>query len=356
MQALQETGLVVGVLLSAAVPVAAQPVGALAIDELQGDQYGWAVDDATAGAAQRAVAECGEGCSVVPFERCAAYASDQEVGSTVSGGADGMFGPGAQSAIRSWQTSRGARATGYPDAASLASLRPSVAGQPRFREREPAGVAASPSGPPAVSAAQQPSPPASAPRRVGDVFRDCEACPEMVVLSGVGLAMGRYEVTVGEYRTFVSATGRTGDDRWRDHDGFPQTDRHPVVYVSWDDAQAYVVWLSRTTGATYRLPTETVWERAAAGSPPGVGCAFDNAGFGACPVGSFGANPAGLSDMLGNAWEWTSDCWEDDCGGRVLLGGSWFDLAGTLQLGARFGYTTAARYHDLGFRVVRTLD
>ena len=100
-----------------------------------------------------------------------------------------------------------------------------------------------------------------APRRAWDVFRDCAECPEMVVMAGGGLALGRYEVTVGEYRAFVSSTGGTGDDRWRDDAWFPQTDRHPVVYVSWDDAQAYVSWLSRTTGASYRLPTDSEWER-----------------------------------------------------------------------------------------------
>ena len=89
--------------------------------------------------------------------------------------------------------------------------------------------------------------------RPGDVFRDCESCPEIVVLPGGGLALGRYEVTVGEYRAFASATGAGAGDcfgggySWRDP-GFPQTDRHPVTCVSWDDAQAYVSWLSRTTG------------------------------------------------------------------------------------------------------------
>ena len=80
-----------------------------------------------------------------------------------------------------------------------------------------------------------------APRRPGEVFRDCDECPEMVVLPGGGLALGRYELTVGEYRAFASATGgragggcnTLGDgDSWRDT-GFPQTDRHPVTCVSW---------------------------------------------------------------------------------------------------------------------------
>ena len=177
----------------------------------------------------------------------------------------------------------------------------------------------------------------------------------MVVLVGGVLAMGRYEVTVGEYRAFVSATGGTGDDSWRDH-WFPQTDRHPVGFVSWDAAQEYVSWLSRRTGATYRLPTEAEWERAAAGSPDGVGCGGRSLDEGTCPVGSYGANAAGLSDMVGNVWEWTSDCWEGDCGRRVLRGGSWGHDAEDLRLGARDWDSTADRYYGQGFRVSRTLD
>ena len=118
------------------------------------------------------------------------------------------------------------------------------------------------------------------------MFRDCDECPEMVVLAGGGLALGRYEVTVGEYRAFASATGGGGDDcnrgaSWREP-WFPQTDRHPVTCVSWDDAQAYVSWLSRRTGAAYRLPTEAEWERAATGSQPGC----DRLGRGTRPDGT----------------------------------------------------------------------
>ena len=184
----------------------------------------------------------------------------------------------------------------------------------------------------------------------------------MVVLSGGGLAMGRYEVTVGEYRAFVLATGGTGNDEWRDHGEFRQTDRHPVVSVSWDEARAYVGWLSRTTGATYRLPTEAEWERAAAGSPTGCGNRWvwgrrnDGSGEGTCEVGTNGTNAAGLSDMVGNVWEWTSDCLEGDCGWRVLRGGSWGNDTEELRLGARKGFPTAARLYTFGFRVSRTLD
>ena len=201
--------------------------------------------------------------------------------------------------------------------------------------------------------------------RPGDAFRDCDDCPEMVVLPGGALALGRYEVTVGEYRAFASATGSgvVGDcatlgdgDSWR-NPGFPQTDRHPVTCVSWDDAQAYVSWLSRTTGATYRLPTESEWARAATGSQPGC----DRVGLGSrpdgtCPVGGHGANAAGLSDMVGNVWEWTSDCWDGDCSRRVLRGGSWDFLAEFLRPGARDRDRAAHRFVTFGFRVSRTLD
>ena len=197
------------------------------------------------------------------------------------------------------------------------------------------------------------------PRRPGDVFRDCDVCPELVVLADGRLAVGRYEVTVGEYRAFASATGVGADDcltggSWRDP-GFEQTDRHPVTCVSWDDAQAYVSWLSRMTGAAYRLPSEAEWERAAAGSEPG--CYVERTGnSGTCPVGSYDANGVGLSDMVGNLWEWTEDCREGDCGLRVLRGGSWFNIGELLRPGARVWFRAGYRGYAFGFRVARTLD
>ncbi len=203
-----------------------------------------------------------------------------------------------------------------------------------------------------------------APRRPGDVFRDCEACPEMVVLSGGRLAMGRYEVTVGEYRAFASSTGGgagrgcvtwADGDSWQDRQdpGFPQTDRHPVTCMNWDDAQEYVSWLSRRTGERYRLPTEGEWERAAGGSPRG--CYEDRTRKrGTCPVGSYGSNDAGLSDMVGNVWEWTTDCWDGDCSSRVMRGGSWDD--DDPNSGARNSWFDATRFVTYGFRLARTLD
>ena len=165
----------------------------------------------------------------------------------------------------------------------------------------------------------------------GYVFRDCETCPEMVVLPGSAVALGRYEVMLGEYRAFASAT--TGgadsgcsnvlsdaDDRhrsWR-NPGFPQTARHPVTCVSWDDAQAYVSWLTQATGTAYRLPTSETLVGAAENSQPG--CNFYRTG-GTCPVGNHGRNRLGLSDLLGNVAEWTSPCSVDDCGRRYASTG-----------------------------------
>ena len=194
----------------------------------------------------------------------------------------------------------------------------------------------------------------------GHVFRDCETCPQMVVLRGSVVALGQYEVTVGEYRAFASATGLGAADcdgnSWR-NPGFPQTDHHPVTCVSWDEAQAYVSWLSRQTGAPYRLPTEAEWERAAAASPPGCDRLGRGTGRdGTCPVGQYGTNAAGLSDMIGNVWEWTSDCWEGDCGRRVGRGGSWGNDPDYLRPDAR-GWTSADhRLRTLGIRVARMLE
>ena len=135
-----------------------------------------------------------------------------------------------------------------------------------------------------------------------------------------------------------------------------------MACVSWDDAQEYVSWLSRRTGATYRLPTEPEWERAAPGSQPG--CDVLGMGTrpnGTCAVGGHGANAAGLTDMVGNVWEWTSGCREGDCGQRVARGGSWEDVATDhlldgASVDVRSRVSTALRFSYFGFRVSRTLD
>ena len=255
MKVIQRTGLVVGVVMSAGLLADAQqtPVGALAIDERQGDQWGWALDYETAGAAQEAaLRECGSACSVVlTFERCAAYAADQDGDSTAVGWAeshgsanqarqaalwecgsrggsgcmvrvwgcngpvveeglsldrsarqevqqglqasgfdpgiaDGLFGPRTRAAIRSWQTSQGARATGYLDRASAIALRPAVA--TRTLERSGAGASAATA---AVPAGQPPAPGGGAP--AATAVRPSRGAAETYGLSGIWSGIGIQE-------------------------------------------------------------------------------------------------------------------------------------------------------------------
>ena len=432
-------------------PAAAQsPVGALAVDKRQGDQWGWAVDHETVAAARAAaLRECGAGCSVVlMFDRCGAYAADQDANSTAVGWAesyaspvgarqaalaechsrgggsgctvrawgcngpvveeglnldrgaqrqiqqglqsagfdpgvaDGLFGPRTRAAIRNWQSSRGARATGHLDGPSAESLRSAGGSVPAVTAVAPAPSSATAVQPPSTARTAAEASAASAAQEnlfwqsimnstnatdfeayleqfPNGVFRDCAECPEMVVLPGGRLALGRYEVTVAEYQAFASATSGgaprcaavRGGDSWR-NPGFPQTDRHPVTCVSWYDTQAYVSWLSRTTGTTYRLPTEAEWEQGAAGSVDGCYSRRE----GACPVGASAVNAAGLFDMVGNLYEWTEDCWEDDCGRRVTRGGSWWQGREFLRPAERSWAEAGYRIADIGFRVSRALD
>ena len=207
------------------------------------------------------------------------------------------------------------------------------------------------------------------------------------------VAMGRYPVTVGEWRAFVAATGwqSSGEVDW-DAPGFAQTDRHPVVGVNWFDAIRYVRWLSEATGKAYRLPSEAEWEYACRA---GTRTAFaygdtittEQANYdgnftynggprgtyrgGTSPVGSYPANPWGLFDMHGNVWEWMQDvvhdnydgapldgsAWEDggDQARRVLRGGSWLYNPRYLRSALRNGFSAALSNDIVGFRVVRDL-
>lgn len=242
---------------------------------------------------------------------------------------------------------------------------------------------------------------AAEPSRPGAVFRDCPDCPELVVLpvgsflmgtapgqqiptevpaelSPVSIridrsfAMGRFEVTRGEYAVFARDTGRDKtlvrcrtwveekqgfrdlDIRW-DAANVPAspTERHPASCIDWHDAVAYADWLSAKTGARYRLPSEAEWEYAAKagtrtlrpwGNDPDGGCREVNAndrstvrryplGWGkvdcddgfadVAPVGSLRPNAWGLYDMLGNVWEWAEDCSSLDYIGRPTDARAW---------------------------------
>ena len=162
--------------------------------------------------------------------------------------------------------------------------------------------------------------------------------------------LGRTEVTVRQFRVFVEATGYKTDAEqlgwantcplpglhphqrgleWR-RPGLEQSDDHPAVVLSWNDATAFCRWLSERTGHAVRLPTEAQWEYAARAGrrDDGLGNGNDaawydaNAGAGTHPVGGKPANPWGLCDMQGNAWEWCLDVWRPDYNGAAIDGGA----------------------------------
>ena len=229
-------------------------------------------------------------------------------------------------------------------------------------------------------------------------------------------AAGRFEVTRGQYRLFAEATRGSGDgcfawvdadfvlDRKRDwrNPGYPQDDTHPVSCVSWQDASAYVRWLSQRTGRSYRLLSEAEWEYAARagsatprywGDDGNMQCAYANGadrtiearapaagalGIADCsdgyahtaPTGSYRPNAFGLHDTLGNVGEWTQDCWNDnhdgartdgraaltgDCALRAVRGGSWDDAPTGLRAAYRVGSPTTVRLYSRGFRLARDM-
>jgi formylglycine-generating enzyme required for sulfatase activity len=232
------------------------------------------------------------------------------------------------------------------------------------------------------------------------------------------------ETTVGQFRSFVEATGyvteaerdpaggwgfdlETGEvgprpgRNWK-NPGFPQTDDHPVVQVSWVDAEAYCAWLSRTEGGRFRLPTEAEWEFAARGGcttrflhgdapaelegrantadsalaevfPAATWASAWNDGFAfTAPVGSFPANAIGLRDVTGNVWEWCGDFHDDtryaqsgpeDPRGpksgvmRCIRGGGWYDGPHKQRCSTRAWFKPVFRYCQLsGFRIVREVE
>jgi formylglycine-generating enzyme required for sulfatase activity len=155
-----------------------------------------------------------------------------------------------------------------------------------------------------------------------------------------------------------------------------------VVCVSWENAKAYVAWLSQETGQPYRLLSEAEWEYACrAGTttrywwgddPPTPEQAnFGRNVRGTTEVGTYPANPWGLHDMHGNVWDWVEDCWNEsyqgapsdgsawmsgDCSRRVLRGGSW-TYGGRAVLRSAFRGRSFADFRSFnrGFRVARTL-
>ena len=192
-------------------------------------------------------------------------------------------------------------------------------------------------------------------------------------------AMGKYPVTVGEWKACVAA-GSCADIA-------AGSDDQPVTNASYDDAQAYLGWLAKVTGKAFRLPTEAEWEYAARAGRrskywwgdrmrPGManckGCnTASEASDAAQPlkVGSFAANPFGLFDMGGEVAQWVADNWhksykgapadgaawlDDGSYARVIRSGSWSNGAADARAGSRDRYDGRIRHPTLGFRVALT--
>ena len=273
----------------------------------------------------------------------------------------------------------------------------------------------------------------------GSLIRDCPTCPEMVVIGkgefqqgatgnsvdrdelpkhgvkiGYDFAVSRFEVSRAQFREFVNASGYNfggdpscgkkksdgGDRSWKDP-GFPQRDDEPVVCISWFDGRAYIDWLSRITGKTYRLLSESEWEYAARASHDGVAPWLDDLA-GACAFANLGdesynqrtgakvaakctdqfpltapastalrQNRFGLHDMLGNVAEWVADCQSDDyvgapatgaasdnptCQQRVYRGGAFNYPAADVRYSRREFMPPGERKPFVGLRIARVVD
>jgi formylglycine-generating enzyme required for sulfatase activity len=205
--------------------------------------------------------------------------------------------------------------------------------------------------------------------KLGDVWRNPVRSVTITPFS-----MGTYEVTFDEYDAFAIATGR----RLPEDQGWGRG-RRPVMNVSWDDAKAYVEWLSTQSGKRYRLPTESEWEYAArSGAKQEVWAGtseesrlgayavfFDNSQNRTAEVGGKKPNDLGFYDLSGNVWEWVEDCWHDiykggpeddsawletdggECCRRVFRGGSWHSKPGNLRV--------STRNTTIGFRLAQDL-
>ncbi|MDP6736558.1 MAG: formylglycine-generating enzyme family protein [Nitrospinaceae bacterium] len=186
-----------------------------------------------------------------------------------------------------------------------------------------------------------------------------------------------HEVTNANYHLFVSATKREPPYHWSEGNIPAGKEGHPVIYVSWHDANAYCKWSGK------RLPTEQEWEKAARGEngniyPWGNEWSLDKSNnpykgsTGTQPVGTYpeGRSPYGLYDMSGNVWEWVDSFYLPHPGNtipraeygkdkRVLKGGSWFDcLSYGCGLSAptfnRSFFTPEVKNNSFGFRCAKS--
>ena len=203
-----------------------------------------------------------------------------------------------------------------------------------------------------------------------------EQPPHSVTLQSFSIA--QHPVTNLEYRPFVWATGYKAPRHWANFDIPKGIEEHPVVNVSWHDANAYCGWLREQTGQPFRLPTEAEWERAARGTDGRLypwGADFEhwrcntaeNNRRDTSPLNMYvpsGVSPDGLQDMAGNVYEWTgsilkpypydpADGREDPSGEgkRVVRGGSWYYSRKLARCAARESLLPSYTSTGLGFRL-----
>jgi formylglycine-generating enzyme required for sulfatase activity len=267
----------------------------------------------------------------------------------------------------------------------------------------------------------------------GDSFKECHVCPEMVVVPAgkfiMGspkhepgsmwwwesqhqvfvvrpFAVGKFAITVDQFDGFIKETSydfgtkcKRSQDAYSSSErpdifyrspGFDQSGSHPVVCVSFEDATAYVSWLSGKTGKMYRLPSEAEREYVTRGGTAtpfwwGSTILTDRANYNGTPydrgppgefrrktvpVDSFAANPWGLYQVHGNVFEWLEDChhtgyagapingdpWiTPECHARQIRGGAWSWSPQFLRSAARSAADADVRSDAIGFRVARTL-
>jgi formylglycine-generating enzyme required for sulfatase activity len=254
--------------------------------------------------------------------------------------------------------------------------------------------------------------------QMGDVFSDVpsnekpahEVCVD-------DFYIGKYEVTVGEFRRFTKETGylteaerqdgchvwsgkveiKKKQFNWR-NTNFPQTDRDPVICISWNDATEYLKWLNEKEGRNFRLPSEAEWEYAARSRGKVYKYSWGNGGISGniadaaaerellgktdvhgyddgyvltSPAGSFRPNELGLYDISGNVSEWTADWFGENYymdspkknpGGpingtcKVIRGGSWNPLLRPIQTTTRLCSIPGGRGSWLGFRAAHSVN
>jgi formylglycine-generating enzyme required for sulfatase activity len=243
-----------------------------------------------------------------------------------------------------------------------------------------------------------------------DAFKECDKCPEMIMVPAGRFTMGspvnepgrednegpQHQVTIGKafavgkfavtFEEWESCVADGGCNRYEPNDQGWGRGRQPVINVSWSDANAYALWVSRKTGKLYRLLTEAEREyvtRAGTATPFWSGSSITSKlanydkndevtiGKRTVPVDSFEPNAWGVYQVHGNVWEWVEDCWHDnyqgapadasawttrDCSSRVLRGGSWDYVQRFLRSADRNRLNSDLRVSNVGFRLARAVN